>query len=208
MSKVITFSRYFPAHHSRKGQPTYFVEGILTQLGIMYKTGRYYKWLIENNPDISEIFLMKFFDSLERDIYPKSHTIRNYKRPVIVGNLLNPKCWAGKPNNKTPEGFWQIKFAPDIEVKKVWDIKVTTEDDDGENDWSFVDFLDNRYTAYGYGDYDSEIMVEIAKNDGLNISDFYKWFLTRRTKQQKLDNESKVFSGQIICWNENIIYEH
>jgi hypothetical protein len=32
MAKVITFSRFFPAYHPRKGEPTYFVEKIWAHL--------------------------------------------------------------------------------------------------------------------------------------------------------------------------------
>lgn len=32
MSKVITFSRTFPAYHPRKGEPTYFVEKFWTSI--------------------------------------------------------------------------------------------------------------------------------------------------------------------------------
>ncbi|MGL4598529.1 MAG: hypothetical protein ACRCYO_13510 [Bacteroidia bacterium] len=32
MAKVITFSRVFPAHHPKKGQPTHFVEKVWANL--------------------------------------------------------------------------------------------------------------------------------------------------------------------------------
>lgn len=188
MSRIITFSRYFPAYHPRKGEPTYFVEGILTQLGIKYKTGGYFKWLIENNPEISEVFLIKFFDSLKRDISPKLHTIRNHKRPAVVGGSLNPKCWAGKPYNKTPEGFWQIKFAPDIEIKKVWDVKV--EKDNFQNDDGTIAVVTKIIID---GMHKTENYEKLAANDGLNIDDLCNWF-------------NKPMVGQVLCWNENIIY--
>ena len=111
MAKVITFSRTFPSYHPKKGQPTYFVEAILTQLGIKYKTGNYYKWLIENNPEINEVFLMKFFDSLKRDVYPKSHTIRNHKKPLKVGD----KVWSLDKFIKTGEGDCEITDITDDE---------------------------------------------------------------------------------------------
>ena len=52
MIKAITFSRTFPITHPNKGEPTYFVKAILTQLGIKYKQKTYYKWLVDNNPKI------------------------------------------------------------------------------------------------------------------------------------------------------------
>lgn len=36
---------------------------------------------------------------------------------------------------------------------------------------------------------------EIAENDGLQFEDFRNWF-----------PKDKIFTGQIICWNENIEY--
>ena len=183
MSRVITFSRTFPAYHPKKGQPTYFVEAILTQLGIKYKTGNYYKWLIENNPEISEVFLMKFFDGLKRDVYPKSHTIRNHKKPLKVGDFIDPKCWAGKPYNKTVEGFWQIKFAPDIEIKKVWDFEM-----DLNCIYSINGKRSNEQTDY-----------DLALNDGLTESEMQFWFMPNV-------NKPKEFKGQITCWNESVNY--
>jgi hypothetical protein len=184
MSKVITFSRVFPKYHPKAGQPTYFVEKLLSSIN--YK---YYDEDRQFNPRLS-------VDSFE----PKHHTIRNGNR-WKVGDKFSPRVWSGKPYQSK-----QIIIAPDIEIVKIWDFEITTEDDDGEHDWSFVEFLGKHYTAYGYGGYDDKIMVEIAKNDGLTISDFYDWFLTRRTKQQRLENKPKIFKGQIICWNPNINY--
>ena len=130
----------------------------------------------------------------------KKHTIRGGSR-FKVGDKFSPRVWSGKPYSSK-----QITIAPDIEVKKVWDFEVVTEDDDGENDWSYIYFLGTTYTCYGDGGYDKPLMVEIAKNDGLSITDFYNWFLTGRTKQQRLDNEPKVFKGQIICWSDDVCY--
>lgn len=189
MSKITTFSRTFPAYHAKKGQPTFFVEGILTQLGVEYTSDDYFEWLRENNIGINSTFLCAFWKGLVPNIPPKSHTIRDHKRPLKVAEFINPVCWASKPYNKTPEGYWQIKFAPDVEVKKTWDIRFVTEPDDRDSDWSFVDFKEKQYTAYGYGGYDEEIMVKLAKNDGLEIRDFYDWLLPVRTRKQKESEE-------------------
>jgi len=181
MSKVITFSRTFPAYHPRKGEPTYFVEAILTELGINYKTGKYFKWLVDNNPEISGVFLVRFFDSLKRDIDPKKHTIRNHKRPLKVGEFINPHCWAGKPYNKTEEGFWQIKFAPDIEIKKVWDFEISGAE---------IRIDDNIYDGMNM-----DILEKLAKNDGLSWTDLLCWF-----------EYPKPFTGQILCWSDSVNY--
>ena len=184
MSKVITFSRVFPKYHPKAGQQTFFVE-------------QFYNSLFSKNN------LMDYPKGLEIDesiLGIKKHTIRGGKR-WKVGDKFSPRVWIDKPDNSK-----QIILCDDVEIKNIYDFKITTEDDDGEHDWSFVEFLGKHYTAYGYGGYDAEIMVEIAKNDGLTISDFYDWFLTGRTKQQKLDNEPKIFEGQIICWSDSVSY--
>ena len=180
MAKIVTFSRVFPSTHPKKGEPTYFVEAILTQLGINYKVGRYFMWLVENNPKIDGVFLMKFFDSLKREVPPKSHTIRNHKKPLKVGEFISPKCWADKPYNKTIEGFWQINFAPIIEIKKVWDFEIK------ENGFFINRMLTNHIDGRA---------LRIAENDGLAIDDFKNWF-----------QFPKLFEGQINCWNEKINY--
>ena len=184
MSKVLTFSRVFPSYHPRKGEPTYFVEAMLTQLGIDYTKHDYFIWLVENNPDIDEWFLNEFYERLSHDIDPKSHTIRAHNKPLKVGEWVNPKCWAGRPYNKTKEGYWQIKFAPDIEVKKVWDFE-------SKDAWIYLKSKD-----HNWGGVEQTKFTEIAKNDGLTYDDLKKWI-----KYPKDTGEM-----QIICWNENIEY--
>jgi len=158
MSRILTFSRTFPAYHPRKGEPTFFVEAILTQLEIDYTSYNYFDWLVKNNSEIDSSFLENFMDSFKQNIQPKSHTIRNHAKPIKVSEFINPKCWAGKPYNKTKEGYWQIKFAPDIEVKKVIPIECKV-----------IDGFKN----FGYS---SETVCKIATNDGLAVGDFLNWF--------------------------------
>ena len=192
MKRNITFSRTFPAYHPKAGQPTFFVEGILTQLGISHINPLYFNWLCENNPKIDVAFLKDFWHSLSKTIQvEKSHTIRSHKKPLKAGDYINPVCWAGKPYNKTADGYWQIKFAPDVEVKKTWEFKI-----------------DKNYYKMLPGDYDMDIIIshnfyntsdkiikQVALNDGLNLPDFLNWF--------KYPSE---FTGNIYCWNENINY--
>lgn len=184
MSKILTFSRVFPSYHPRKGEPTYFVEAILTEQGIDYTKHDYFVWLVENNSGISEIFLDDFFKSLSQDIDPKSHTIRAHKRPLKVGDWFKPNCWAGRPYNKTKEGFWKIKFAPDIEVKKVWEFE-------SKGGWVYLKSKDHSWGGVGQTNFN-----EIAKNDGLSYDDLKKWI--------KYPNDTGEM--QIICWNESIKY--
>ncbi len=182
-SRITTFSRTFPAYHPRRGESTHFVEGILTQLNIDYTDHHYFIWLIENNPKISERFLDNFFNSLSVNIPPKSHTIRAHKKPLKIGEFINPVCWAGVPYHKTKEGYWQIRFCPDIMVQHVQ--KFNT------NEQGSI-FVDGKHFPY-FG--------EICKNDGLNGEDFLDWF---KIEYDSLNN--KPFNGNIIIWNEHVKY--
>lgn len=207
MSKVLTFSRHFPAYHPKAGQPTGFIESIVNS-GVIgcpeFDTGSSID-LLKLNPNLKWQVVFEYAKTWNTTIAAfgngKHHTIRSGDR-FKAGDWFSPRVWSGKPYQSK-----QIIIAPDIQVKKVWDFKLTTEDDDGENDWSYINFLGKQYTCYGYGGYDDNLMVEIAKNDGLEIRDFYDWFIGKgRTSKQIDNNESKIFTGQIICWNENINY--
>jgi len=161
MSRVITFSRYFPAYHPRKGEPTYFVEGIWES--------------IRNNQNIDspQYHYMKFESDIMRwkQYQPKHHTIRAGNR-WKVGDKFSPRVWSGKPYNSK-----QIIIAPDIEIKKVWNFEIK------DSEVNINGFLYNGKTK------------DLIKNDGLEEMDFWNWF-----------QFPKPFSGQIICWNENINY--
>lgn len=163
MSKVLTFSRYFPAYHTRKGEPTYFVEQIQNSLISM-------NWEIDLYKDINPP--MKFLESLTKEnVGYKHHTIRAGNR-WKVGDKFSPRVWSGKPYNSK-----QIIIAPDIEVKKVWNFEIK------DSEVNINGFLYNGKTK------------DLIKNDGLEEMDFWNWF-----------QFPKPFSGQIICWNENINY--
>jgi len=104
MSRVLTFSRNFPAYHPKKGQQTFFVEKITKNL---HKQGLK-PWDI---PD--EIFNTEMYNIVEG----KGHTIRAGHR-WKAGDKFSPRVWSGKPYQSK-----QIIIAPDIEVKKVWNFE-------------------------------------------------------------------------------------
>lgn len=166
MSRSIIFSRFFPAYHPRKGEPTQFVEKI-------------WKSLIDTElqkelwfPYISEYIKVTGSKLPEYDlIQPKFHTIRAGNR-WKVGDKFSPRVWSGKPYNSK-----QIIIAPDIEIKKVWNFEIK------DSEVNINGFLYNGKTK------------DLIKNDGLEEMDFWNWF-----------QFPKPFSGQIICWNENINY--
>jgi hypothetical protein len=172
MARVITFSRTFPAYHPKKGQPTYFVEGILnTMAGIL--PSDYYSFLKLNsgNEKVAEAF----FDTITEDItlFNKSHTIRAGRR-WKAGDKFSPRVWSGKPYNSK-----MITIAPDIEIKKVWDFEV------GPFGLVFINCLSVSDSTF----------EKVASNDGLTLDELKEWF-----------QYPKPFDGQIICWNESIIY--
>lgn len=107
MSKVITFSRTFPAYHPKAGKPTYFVEKFGASLNIA-------------NIDLSNIpgfDTLGYFD----DIYqPKHHTIRAGAR-WKAGDKFSPRVWAERPYNSP-----QIIIAPDITIVNTWDFEINS----------------------------------------------------------------------------------
>lgn len=176
MSKVIMFSRVFPAYHPLAGCDTYFVEKLWNSFNVFALKEEF---IAPFDDDVNELnkslpynILYKFKGSLlnrTKFTEKKFHTIRAGHR-FKVGDKFSPRVWSGKPYRSK-----QIIIAPDIEVKKVWNF--------------------NKYAA-GFDMPDANattIISQIAKNDGLELQDFKDWF-------------NKPFSGQIICWNENINY--
>mgnify|MGYP000299480454 CR=1 FL=1 len=104
MSKVVTFSRVFPATHPKAGQPTGFIEKI-------------FRGIYKDKPSM-------FFDAKLGDIWldphlsgVKLHTIRAGNR-WKVGDKFSPRVWSGKPYCSP-----QITIAPDIEIKQIWDFE-------------------------------------------------------------------------------------
>lgn len=92
------------------------------------------------------------------------------------GEFFSPRVWSGKPYHSK-----QIIIAPDTEIKQVWGFEI-----------------DAQGFAYINGK-QTHRLIEIATNDGLQPYDFDKWFIPNASKFEG-------FKGQIICWNENIIY--
>lgn len=164
MSRVITFSKTFPAYHPKAGQPTYFVEKL-------------WAWLADNTDYTQGNLEMDWYEYYNC-ISPKHHTIRAGKC-WKAGDKFSPRIWSGKPYNSS-----QIIIAPDIEIKRVWDIKI-----DGFCIW----IKETTFSTYRHG----ELVAKLAENDGLSLVDFWDWFPQKR---------GKVFTGQIICWSDKIEY--
>jgi hypothetical protein len=188
MARVITFSRLFPATHPRKGEPTYFVEKLwnsIHSINGIFSTN-YYE-IVSLNPskeNDAELFWKKIradYDTLGE----KHHTIRVGKR-WKVGDKFSPRVWIGKPYASK-----MITIAPDIEIKKVWDFEMKPK--------LFIDECE----MYINGErINGESFKTLAQNDGLAAGELLYWF----GGSNAMDSKRKPFSGQIICWNENINY--
>lgn len=188
MKKRISFSRTFPSHHKRKGEPTYFIEKILNELSIDFWEPDYYEMLLDLNPEIDTSFLYSFQQSLllSMEVWPKKHTIRNHKNKVKVGDYIVPVCWAGKPYNKTKEGYWQIVFAPNIEVKNIFEIEIHK----GLEGISPI-IRPNYRNGMPH-----VVKMALAENDGLSITDFENWFVIK----------NQPIFGYIISWDKKVNY--
>ena len=180
MSRVITFSRAYPAYHQRKGEPTFFPEKLFNSLhraaGI-YFTHHYS--IVSLNPG-KEKEADSFWDTVEMNydnLGFKGHTIREGHR-WKVGDKFSPRVWSGKPYHSK-----QIIIAPDVEIKKVWNFKI-------ESGIFWILGTGGRALALSKNQ-----ISRIAANDGLSAEDFKTWF-----------QYPKPFKGQIICWDKSINY--
>lgn len=185
--RVITFSRNFPAHHTRKGEPTHFVEKILmSMLDIGHIS-------ISKACEIGrELSLpgFQYIDELRKiDLQPKHHTIRAGHR-WKEGDMFSPRYWGDDINPKSGRrGAYQskqIEFVHPIEIVKTWPFEV---DENG------VCSLAGNYLLI-----DADIEKEIALHDGLSYKDWDDWIV------QPCYKNRKPFIGQIICWNPEIDY--
>jgi len=147
MSKVITFSRYFPAHF-KKRKPTWFVE----------KLHRSFDESIPSYHPVSDA-LQPFFDEDEYVMgQPKHHTVRGGTR-FTVGDMFSPRIWSGLPYRSK-----QVVICQDIEVKYAPSIRIHRR--------AITD-----YQVYVNGhSLDAETIATLSTNDGLNYHHFLNWF--------------------------------
>lgn len=198
MSKVITFSRTFPSYHPKAGQPTYFVEKLIEWYfdTIPHNFHNIPSMIYQLNPSISKEILDAFLNDLKTEIREwKEHTVRGGKR-FKPGDMFSPRVWGNDINPKSgrsgPYHSKQIVFLPDIKVKKTWDIEFRIDPFLPQEESVLLLNVDGHYMT-------PEIYIPMmANNDGLTLDEFVNWF----TPKPEMVN----FSGQIICWNENINY--
>lgn len=147
--RVITFSRFFPVSHPRKGEPTLFVEKIMRGLHL---------WTPEAKA-ISD--MAEWAKGLE-----KHHTIRAGDR-WKVGDFFSPRVWSDRPYASK-----QIKIAPPIEIKKIWGFEHEI-----DKDYHCI-LIDNKPFFEWNSKLVTNIdgMETLAKNDGLEVKDLINWF--------------------------------
>lgn len=183
MSKVLTFSRQFPAYHPKAGQPTGFIESIVNS-GVIgcpeFDTGSSID-LLKLNPNLKWQVVFEYAKTWNTTIAAfgngKHHTIRAGHR-FKAGDWFSPRVWSGQPYQSK-----QIIIAPPIQVKKVWDFDLMK----GTDKWMLCLNGVQR---------ERDLLLEIAQNDGLDLSDLLAWF--------KFPKPTTNY--QIICWNEKIEY--
>ena len=166
MSKVRTFSRHFPKGHPKQGEQTHFVEQIwnaLKQLDLP----------LPKNSDFTKEFMWSILPLSHFGC--KWHTIRAGKH-FKVGDWFSPRVWTDKPYSSK-----LITIAPDIQIKKIWDIW------HDENGWWI-----NGNSFYA--------IERLAQNDGLSVQDFLDWFNVHPK------NKGETFTGQILCWSNEVEY--
>jgi hypothetical protein len=151
MSRVITFSRVFPAYHPKAGQPTYFVEKLIKGL---HRQG--------HAPfDVDCDFCNEMYHLSE----PKWHTIRAGKR-WKQGDKFSPRVWSG-----TPYKTKQIIIAPEIEIKKEWRFEINS-----ECGITIISINGKVLSESFFYPLDQERLEPLALNDGLSIQDLKDWF--------------------------------
>lgn len=96
--KVLTVSRFFPAYHPRKGEPTYFVEKIL-------------RGLYELRDTVKPMMDMDVW----ANCVPKRHTIRESYR-WREGEWVSLRVWSDKPYKSKQIEFAQIQLKQVIPV--------------------------------------------------------------------------------------------
>jgi hypothetical protein len=188
MSKVITVSRNYPSYHPKAGTPTLFVERILvgmvhSELISMSRCAELARGVGINNLGINEI--RRFNLSL------KHHTIRAGER-IKTGDKISLRYWGDDVNPKSgrkgPYHSKQVTIAHD-------DVEVVCYP--FEINWSNI-FLNNKH----HGTIFKPDNMSAYLGDGFdNFQDFINWFILTKKLQ-----ETKIFKGQLICWNPYLKY--
>lgn len=167
MSKVITFSRQFPKHHPKAGEPTFFVEKLWSGIPDTIYTNH-------GDENLHEHYL----NFLRWKYEPKIHTIRageRYKR----GDLVSLRVWSGKPYASK-----QVEFAADVSVVKTIPFEI---------DLCGIYLINGKYIDE---EHDGEFFPtehKLAKNDGLTSQDLFDWFMPNFSKPKPFKGQIICF---------------
>lgn len=172
---VLTCSRHFPKGHPKTGEPTFFVEQILN---VLLPRPNGVVNLNDIKPEIRP-FVNDFY--IIDGSMCKYTTIRAGSR-FKPGDMVSLRVWSDKPYRSK-----QIEFAQ-VEVKKVYPIEIYIGDL----------IVEVKVDEISQSLEDKEL---IAKNDGLELSDFVNWFKIHPKAKKGI-----FFTGQIICWSNAIEY--
>lgn len=105
--KVLTVSRFFPAYHPRKGEPTAFPEKIMA-----YLADKVPNWTMKDD------FVLYDWHTYYNCTNPKLHTIRAGNR-WNEGEWASLKVWSGRPYHSRPVEFAQVQ------LKKIYPFELT-----------------------------------------------------------------------------------
>ncbi len=151
---ILWVSPRFPFDHSRKGEPTYFKEKILSAITIG-----------ANN--YSSNFTGKLHTCRGNAINSKSKigVYESWKRKIDEVNrgeaILSLRMWSASPYNQLHDGSKPIEIAQ-------------------FNKYSVIGVQKLEFRDYLYGIYVDDKFVEcdtLSKNDGLSHADFEAWFI-------------------------------
>lgn len=174
MARLMQFLQDYPGYHDKAGQPTYFIEKIYLALDELY--GEDFKW--------KQTLPLEFLNRLvvpEYKISPKWNTIREGKR-WRVGEIFKPVTWE-QTGGRMTKGNIAFDVAPNIEIKKIWNIRVD----------NYQVYVNNKIHYIGNG---------LSVNTGFeNPFDFIGWFMGTEKYRH-----THFFEGQIISWSDKIEY--
>lgn len=168
MSRVLTFSRFFPAYHPKAGQPTFFVEKLWESI-YLDNVGWDGFWPLVNSGNGFDI-------GLHGKYQPKHHTIRSGNR-WKAGDKFSPRVWSSKPYQSK-----QIIIAPDIEINNVWSFDLLNRNGQAI---PIINGVERK----------TEMLLKLAINDGLDMFDLLDWF--KFPKQQLTDFQIICWSQEV-----------
>lgn len=176
MSKVLTFMQHLPKSKGFDGEPTNFIAKIWKSLvfnDCKYQPAseripqpKHMMLFPEQNAILSQYLFVYYFMDNQLEIDAKKHTIRAGDR-WEEGDYASLRVWSGKPYRSK-----QIEFTQEVLIEKVYDFKIRN----------------NKVYVNGK-QFKNRKLLNLVRNDGLTLEQFWKFFY-------------KDFTGQIICWND------